>query len=302
MSKTIFRRFLLSLLTIILICTLTFFVMHIIPGGPFQQKKLSDVTREALNERYHLNEPLITQYFLYLKGLLKGDLGVSITDGRSINEIIRLSFPISCKLGLAAVSLALIAGTVFGTLAAYQKGKFLDKLILFLSTFTTAIPSFVLSILLLFVFCVKLKWFPIWSIHSPSYVLPVLALSMYPMAYTTRLARTSMLEALGQDYIRTAKAKGLSSGKVLFRHALRNSLIPIITFAGPEIAYIVTGSMVVESIFNIAGIGSSFVTAITARDYTMIMATTLLLAILMVIMNLICDILYQVIDPRIRYD
>ncbi len=303
MGKYIVKRILLAILTVIIICAITFFTMHAVPGGPFNREKaLSEDTIKKLNERYNLDKPLGTQFFLYMKELLKGDLGVSLKNGREISDIIKESFPISAKLGLLAVSVALVLGTVFGSIAALMRNKLPDRVLIFFSTLFTAVPSFVLATLLLLVFCIKLGWVPVWSAKETSYLLPVLALAAYPMAYTTRLAKTSMLDALSQDYIRTAKAKGVKRWKVIFKHALRNSLIPVITYAGPEIAYIITGSMVVETVFTIGGIGSKFVSAINNRDYTMIMATTIFLAVLMVVANVLCDILYKVVDPRINYD
>ena len=277
--------------------------MNAIPGGPFNKEKaVSEATIQALNERYNLDKPVYVQFVLYMKNLLKGDFGVSLKNGRDIKEIIGESFPISCKLGLLAVTVALISGTVFGSIAALMRNKLPDRIIIFLSTLFTAVPSFVLASLLLLVFCIKLGWFPVWSATETNYVLPVISLAAYPMAYTTRLAKTSMLDALSQDYVRTARAKGVAKGKLIFKHALRNSLLPVITYAGPEIAYIITGSMVVETIFTVGGIGSKFVSAITNRDYTMIMATTIFLATLMVVANVICDLLYKVVDPRIKYE
>ena len=303
MTKYIVKRVLLAIVTVFIICAITFFLMHAVPGGPFNREKaLSPATIAALEERYNLDKPLGTQFLLYLKGLLRGDFGVSLKNGREITDIIGESFPISAKLGLLAVSVALVCGTIFGSIAALTRNKLPDRIIVFLSTLMTAAPSFILATLLLLVFCIRLGWFPVWSSSEPSYFLPVLALSAYPMAYTTRLAKTSMLDALSQDYIRTAKAKGVSRGKLIFKHALRNSLIPVITYAGPEIAYIITGSMVVETIFTIGGLGSKFVSSIGNRDYTMIMATTIFLATLMVVANLICDLLYKAVDPRIKLE
>ena len=303
MASYIIKRIILALVTILIICAITFFVMHAVPGGPFNREKaLSQATIDALNARYGLDKPIIEQFFLYMKGLFQGDFGVSLKNGREITAIIAESFPISCKLGLSAVAIALVAGTFFGSLAALMRNKLPDRVIVFFSTLFTAVPSFVLATLLLLVFCIQLKWIPVWSATEHNYLLPILALCAYPMAYTTRLAKTSMLDALGQDYIRTAKSKGVAKWSVIFKHALRNSLIPIITYAGPEIAYIITGSMVVETVFTVGGIGSKFISAITNRDYTMIMATTVFLATLMVVANLICDILYKVVDPRINFD
>ena len=303
MWKYILKRILLAVFTVLLICIITFALMNAIPGGPFNREKaLSEATIAALNARYNLDKPLPMQFLLYMKNLLHGDFGVSLKNGREINDIIKESFPISCRLGLSAVIVALILGTIFGSLAALMRNKWPDRVIIFFSTLFTAVPSFVLATLLLLIFSIKLGWIPVWSADSTNYLLPVIALAAYPMSYTTRLAKTSMLDALSQDYIRTAKAKGVSKYTIIFKHALRNSLLPIITYAGPEIAYIITGSMVVETVFTVGGIGSKFVSAITNRDYTMIMATTIFLATLMVVANVICDLLYKLVDPRIKYE
>lgn len=282
---------------------ITFFVMHAVPGGPFNREKaLSQATVEALNARYGLDKPLFTQFINYMKGLLHGDFGVSLKNGREISAIIAESFPISARLGLTAMLFALTLGIILGSFAAIMRNRLPDRIIVFFSTLFTAVPSFVLATLLLLVFSIKLGWVPVWSANETHYVLPVMALAAYPLAYTTRLAKTSMLDALGQDYIRTAKSKGVAKWKVIFKHALRNSLIPIITYAGPQIAYIITGSMVVETVFTVGGIGTKFVSGINNRDYTLIMATTIFLATLMVVATMICDILYKIVDPRIKYD
>lgn len=277
--------------------------MHAVPGGPFNREKaLSEATIKSLNERYNLDKPLPTQFMLYLKELMRGDFGVSLKNGREISDIFKESFPISCRLGLMAIAVALLIGTFLGSLAALMRNRLPDRIIIFLTTLFTSIPSFILATFLLLIFCILLGWVDVWSADSQNYILPVIALAAYPMAYTTRLAKTSMLDALSQDYIRTAKAKGVKKGSIIFKHALRNSLIPIITYAGPQIAYIITGSMVVETVFTIGGIGSKFVSAINNRDYTLIMATTIFLAVLMVTATLICDIVYKIVDPRIKYE
>ena len=297
------KRILLALLTVLIICMITFFAMHAVPGGPFTRDKAwSQATIDALNARYGLDKPLFTQFINYMKGLLKGDFGVSLKNGREISDIIAESFPISARLGLMAMAFALTLGIIFGSFAAIMRNKLPDRIIVFLSTLFTAVPSFVLATLLLLVFSIKLGWVPVWSANETHYVLPVMALAAYPMAYTTRLSKTSMLDALGQDYIRTAKSKGVARWKVIFKHALKNSLIPVITYAGPQIAYIITGSMVVETVFTVGGIGTKFVSGINNRDYTLIMATTIFLATLMVIATMICDILYKLVDPRIKYE
>ena len=291
MGKYIVKRVLLAVLTVFIICAITFFTMHAVPGGPFNREKaLSEATIAALNNRYGLDKPLFEQFLLYMKGVLHGDFGVSLKNGREISAIIGESFPISARLGLSAMVVALICGTIFGSTAALMRNRLPDRIIVFFSTLFTAVPSFILATLLLLVFCIKLG------------LLPVIALSAYPMAYITRLSKTSMLDALSQDYIRTARAKGVSRLKIIFKHALRNSLIPVITYAGPQIAYIITGSMVIETIFTVGGLGSKFVSGINNRDYTLIMATTIFLAVLMVAANLICDLLYKLVDPRIKYD
>ncbi len=302
-GKYVVKRLILAVVTVLIICAITFFAMHAIPGGPFNREKaLSETTVAALQQRYGLDKPLVVQFFNYLKNLVQGDFGVSLKNGREISAIIGESFPISAVLGVSAMVIALFFGTVFGSTAALMRNKLPDRVIVFFSTLFTAVPSFILATLLLLVFCIKLGWLQVWSTENQNYVLPVLALSAYPMAYITRLSKTSMLDALSQDYIRTAKAKGVSRLKMIFKHALRNSLIPVITYTGPQIAYIITGSMVIEKIFTIGGLGSKFINAITNRDYTLIMATTIFLATLMVIATLVCDLLYKLVDPRIKYD
>ncbi len=303
MVKYIVKRVLLAILTIFVISVITFFAMNAIPGGPFNKEKAtSAATQAALEARYNLDKPVPVQYVLYMKKLLQGDLGISLKNGREINDIIGESFPISAQIGLIAAVVAIILGLVLGSTAALMRNRWPDRVIVFLITLITAMPSFVIATLLLYFFCMQLGWVPAFTAGSNNVVLPVIALSFSPMAYITRLTKTSMLDALGQDYIRTARAKGVAQLKVIFVHGLRNALIPVITYVGPMIGGILTGSMVVESIFNIGGLGSKFVTSITNRDYTMIMATTIFLAFIMVTANLLTDILYKIIDPRIKLD
>ena len=303
MAKYVVKRIMLAIVTVFIICAITFFAMNAIPGGPFSSEKaLSPEVEAVLMERYNLDKPVSTQFVLYLKNLLKGDFGVSLKTGRDIAKTVMDAFKVSAKIGGTAALLALICGLVLGSIAALMRNQWPDRLIVFLSTLATAVPSFVLATLLLLVFCIRLGWFPVWSASEQNYVLPVISLAMYPMAYITRLTKTSMLDALGQDYIRTARAKGVSQIKVIFKHALRNALIPVITYVGPMLAYILTGSLVVENIFTIGGLGSKFVTGITTRDYPMIMATTIFLATLMVVMNLISDLVYKLVDPRITFE
>ena len=303
MGKYITKRVLLAVVSIIIVSAIAFFAMNAIPGGPFNKEKASSPAVIAeLEARYNLDKPVPEQYVLYMQKLLHGDWGVSLTTGRDIWTDIWSKFQVSAKLGGTAAILAIICGIILGSIAGLNRNHLPDRVIIFFTTLGTAMPSFVLATLLLLVFCLKLGWIPVWSSSDPNYVLPVIALSVYPMAYITRLTKTSMLDALNQDYIRTAKAKGVAGWKVIFKHALRNALIPVITYVGPMVAYILTGSMVVESIFTIGGLGSSFVQTITNRDYPTIMATTIFLAILMVVANLLTDIAYKLVDPRITLE
>ena len=303
MTKYIIKRILLAIMSIIIVSAITFFVMELIPGGPFNKEKAtSPQAQAALEARYNLDKPVGQQYLIYMGNIAHGDWGVSLKNGREIWPDMISRFKISAKLGFSAIVVATIIGVILGSIAALTRNKLPDRNIVFFTTLGTAMPSFVLATLLMLVFCLKLQWIPVWNSYNPNYVLPIIALSVYPMAYITRLTKTSMLDALNQDYIRTAKAKGVSKAKVIFVHALRNALIPVVTYLGPEVAYILTGSMVVENIFTIGGLGTAFVTSIVNRDYTTIMAVTLFLAILMVVANLLTDIAYKLIDPRINFN
>ena len=257
---------------------------------------------EPITYSYEWTPKMFEQYVLYMNNLLHGDWGVSLHSGRNIGTEISRKFAVSAKLGGVAAIVAIIIGVILGSIAALTRNKLPDRLIVFFTTLGTAMPSFVLATLLLLVFCLKLGWVPVWSSSNPNYLLPIIALAAYPMAYITRLTKTSMLDALNQDYIRTARAKGVHRLKVIFKHALKNALIPVVTYVGPMVAYILTGSMVVENIFTIGGLGTEFVTSIVNRDYTMIMAITIFLAVLMVIANLLTDIAYKLIDPRITFE
>ncbi|MCI6756371.1 MAG: ABC transporter permease [Lachnospiraceae bacterium] len=301
MAKYIVKRVLLAVVTMFLVCFITFFMMNAVPGGPFNgEKAKSPEVIAALNARYGLDKPVHVQFINYMKNILHGDFGVSLKNGRNIAQTIRESFAISAKIGLIAVIVALVFGIVLGCIAALNRNKWPDHVIIFFVTLFTAMPSFVAASFLLLVFCIQLGWVPVWSSSSQNYVLPVIALSLPPMSYITRLTKTSMLDALGQDYVRTARAKGVRPLKVIFIHTLRNALIPVITYVGPLCAAILTGSLVVEKIFTIGGLGSKFVDSITARDYPMIMGTTIFLAFIMILANLISDIVYKLVDPRIQ--
>lgn len=303
MVKYILKRVLLAIVSVLVVSVITFFTMHLIPGGPFNKEKATSAqAKKVLEERYNLDKPLGEQYVLYMARLLKGDWGVSMKSFRDIKPDLYSKFGVSARLGGTAALVAIAFGLVFGSVAALTRNKLPDRLIVFFVTLFTAMPSFVFATILLYVFCLKLNLVPVWNPKSPNYVLPIIALSAYPMAYITRLTKTSMLDALNQDYIRTAKAKGVARAKLIFVHGMRNALIPVITYVGPMVAYILTGSMVVENIFTIGGLGSSFVTSITNRDYSTIMAVTIFLAILMVVANLVTDIVYKFVDPRITFE
>ena len=300
----IVKRVLLALFTIFIVITITFFVMKAIPGGPFLSEKApSPAVTAQLEAKYGLDKPVMEQYVTYLKDVLKFDFGPSIKlKGRNVTDLILEGFQTSGKLGLMAAGIAIVFGLVLGSLAAVFHNKIIDKVIMVLSTASVAMPSFIIATILLMLFCVKIPIFPANGTTADGLILPVIALSLYPMAYITRLTRSSMLDVLGQDYIRTARAKGVSGTKIIFGHALKNSLIPVITYFGPMLAYIVTGSLVVEKIFAVPGVGRDFVNSITSRDYPLIMGTTIVLAALIVIMNLVSDILYKVVDPRITLE
>ncbi len=307
-SKTILyilKRILLAILTVWVVITITFFVMRAVPGGPFMgEKAITAAAQAALEAKYGLDKPLMEQYFTYLKDIVtRFDFGPSLKQrGRMVIDIIADGMRTSAKLGLIAAFLALIVGVVLGALAALRRNKLVDKIIMVITTVFVSMPSFIIGSLLLVLFSIKLALLPANGTTSQGLILPIVTLALYPMAYITRLTRSSMLDVLGQDYIRTAKAKGVSSGKIIFGHALKNSLIPVITYFGPMLAYIVTGSLVVEQIFAVPGIGRQFVSSITNRDYPMIMGTTIVLACLIVIMNLVSDVLYKVVDPRINLE
>ena len=278
--------------------------MHSVPGGPFVgEKAISKAAQQALEAKYGLDKPLSTQYFTYLNDVVHLRFGPSLKQrGRMVIDIMADGLKTSAKLGVVAAVLALVIGVVLGAGAALRRNTVLDRIIMVLTTAFVSMPSFIMGSLLLVVFAIKLQVLPANGAASGGLILPVITLMLYPMAYITRLTRSSMLDVLGQDYIRTAKAKGVPAGKIIFGHALKNSLIPVITYFGPMLAYIVTGSLVVEQIFAVPGIGRAFVSSIINRDYMMIMGTTIVLATLIVVMNLVSDILYKVVDPRITLE
>lgn len=303
MVKYILKRLGMAIVTIWLVATLTFFLMNMVPGGPFlSEKAVSPKAMAALEEKYGLDKPLFEQYLTYMKDAVHGDFGDSLKQrGRTVSMIITTKFPVSAKLGGMAVLAAFCIGVPLGCISALNRGKIGDNIIIVIATCGIAVPSFVICTLLMYVFGVRLGWLPTLGLSTwKHYVMPVTALAFYPTAYITRLMRSSMLDVLGQDYMRTAKAKGLNQVISLFKHALRNAILPVVTYMGPLLAYTVTGSFIVEKIFTIPGLGSEFIGSITNRDYTVIMGTTIFLATLMVLMNVVVDIVYKIVDPRIK--
>ena len=307
-SKTMFyilKRILLAILTVWVVITVTFFVSRAVPGGPFLgEKAISPAAQAALEAKYGLDKPVLEQYFTYLKDIVtKFDFGPSLKQrGRDVIDIIGEGMKTSAKLGVIAACMAVVVGVVLGAVAALRRNKLIDKIIMVFTTACISMPSFIMGSLLLVLFALVLGILPANGTSAKGLILPIITLSLSPMANITRLTRSSMLDVLGQDYIRTARAKGVSGPRIIFGHALKNSLIPVITYVGPMLAYIVTGSLVVEQIFAVPGIGRAFINSITGRDYPLIMGTTIVLATLIVIMNLISDILYKVVDPRITLE
>jgi oligopeptide transport system permease protein len=297
----IVKRVLLAVFTIFLVITITFFAMKAIPGGPFlSEKAATPAVTAQLEAKYGLDKPIMEQYATYLGDVLKFDFGPSIKNrGRTVTELLVEGFQTSGRLGLTAACFAIALGLTLGSIAAVFHNKWIDKLIMVLSTASVAMPSFVIATILLLLFCVAIPLFPPNGMTAAGQILPVVSLAMYPTAYITRLTRSSMLDTLGQDYIRTARAKGVSPSKVIFKHSLKNSVTPVITYVGPMIAFILTGSLVVEQIFAVPGLGKYFFSSIINRDYPMVMGTTIFLATIMVIMNLLSDIAYKIFDPRV---
>lgn len=303
MLRYVTKRLGTSIITLWVIVTITFLLMHSIPGDPFtRERELPDSIKAALMEKYHLNEPLSKQYIIYLDGLAHGDLGPSMKyPGENVQDLIRKGFPISLQLGLVSLVFMLIVGVPAGIISALKQNKWQDRTAMFLATLGVAIPNFVLAVLLMYIFGVKLNLLPTSRFVSwQSVIMPAIALAGYPTAYIARLTRSSLLDVISQDYIRTARAKGLSERVVVYKHALKNALIPLITYMGPLSAGILTGSFVVEKIFAIPGLGQHFVMSIGNRDYTTILGVTIFYATFLILMNLIVDLLYGVIDPRIK--
>ncbi|MDR3210249.1 MAG: ABC transporter permease [Oscillospiraceae bacterium] len=307
MIKYILKRLVMGVTAMLAVSIITFFLMNLVPGGPFLSEKApSAAVLEQLEKKYGLDKPLTTQYATWLKDILRGDLGVSfkMQKNRSVLTIITEMFPNSLKVGIFAMLWAIFAGIVLGCLSAYQRGRPVDSVLRVVTTMGVVLPTFVTASILLVVFAGGI-WNVVPSIVGSNarwqaYLLPCFTLGLNPMCNIARYTRSSMLDALGQEYIRTAYAKGLPTGLIVFKHALRNALIPVISYIGPMVAYVLTGGFVVESVFGIPGLGRYFVQSISNRDYPLIMGTTIFLAAFVIVMTFVVDVLYRVIDPRIE--
>jgi len=307
MLRYVLRRLLTAIPTLFVIVTISFFLMRVAPGGPFNQEKgLNPVIKANLERIYHLDEPLWKQYFLYLGSLLRGDFGPSYNlPDFTVGELFRIGLPVSAQIGASALVLALFIGGALGIIAALYQNKGADYAVIATATAGSTIPTFVIAPLFQLVFALTLKWLPVGGWGDGALVNkigPIVTLALPQIAIVARLMRGSMIESLRSHHIRTARALGLSDYSVVIRHALRGALLPIISYAGPAAAALLTGSIIVETIFQIPGVGRYFVDAALNRDYTLVMGTVVVIAIFTIIFNLIVDLLYAVVDPRVRYD
>ena len=301
------RRILSAIPTLLALITLAFFMIKMTPGGPFDaERKLPPEIEANLKKAYHLDEPLVMQYGRYLWNVVRGDFGPSFQyRDFTVNELIAQGFPVSLKLGISAIIIAFFLGTFFGSLAAIRQNTWIDYSIMGVAMFGITIPNFVIAPVLTLIFGVILRWLPVggWNEGAlPYIVLPIISLALPQIAYIARLTRGSMIEVLHSNFIRTAHAKGLSEFTIVWRHALRASLLPVISYLGPATAGIITGSVVIEQIFGIPGIGRFFVQGALNRDYTLVLGIVVFFGVLIILFNLIVDILYGILDPRVRYD
>ncbi|AIF67876.1 MULTISPECIES: ABC transporter permease [Terribacillus] len=304
MAIYLIRRFVIMIATIFVIATLTFILMHSIPGNPFttQDRSTSEAVQENLNAHYHLDEPMIVQYGIWLKSLATFDFGPSIKQPtETVNDLLGRGFPISAELGMWTITIALISGITLGVLAALKHNGIIDYIAMTLAVLGISIPNFILATLLIQQLAVNLQLLPAATWSSPMHmIMPIIALATGPTAIIARLTRSSMLEVLTQDYIKTARAKGLSPAKIVIKHALRNALMPVVTILGTLVAAILTGTFVIERIFAIPGMGKYFVESINNRDYPVIMGTTVFYSAFLIFMLFLVDIVYSILDPRIK--
>lgn len=305
MLKYILKRLGAGLVSIFVLVTITFFLMHAIPGGPFspaEERNVPEKVLEQIADKYGLNDPVPVQYIKYLKNLLRGDMGVSFKrQDTTVNELIANGFPVSAKVGAWGVLLALAAGIPLGMVAAVKRGKLPDGASMVFATIGVSVPSFVVCVLMMYLFCEKWKIFPSYGLTSwRHYVLPVFCMAFSQIAYITRLMRSSMLETMRQDYIRTERSKGVPEFQVIGKYALKNSILPVVTYVGPMVAALLTGTFIIEKLFSIPGLGRYFVSAINDRDYSVTLGLTIFVGSMIVVCNLIVDILYALIDPRVK--
>lgn len=303
MTKYIFKRLCIGVATLFVLASVTFFLMKIIPGSPFAgEGNINAEVKAQLMAKYNLDKPVIEQYFIYMKNAVTGDFGISILKkGKEVTAIIAEGLPTTLKLGLTAFGISLVVGLTLGVVSAFSKRKWVSSLVVFFATLGVSIPSFLMAVLLMMFLGVQLNIFPIVGLSTPMhYVLPATALALYPISMISRLTRSSLQEVMRQDYMILAKSKGTSQFKVIMKHGLRNALIPVITYAGPLFAVLITGSFVVETLFSIPGIGREYVMSITNRDYTIVMGLTILFGFFVILANIISDIINAMIDPRIK--
>ncbi|RAP32475.1 oligopeptide ABC transporter permease OppB [Candidatus Marinamargulisbacteria bacterium SCGC AG-414-C22] len=299
------RRFLIAIPTLLCLLTIAFFMMRITPGGPFDtEKDLPPIIQENLNKIYHLDEPLYQQYFRYLGQLLQGDFGPSFQyKDFTVNELIYAGFPISLRLGLSAIFLAIVVGSIIGAFAALKQNSRYDYALMTFAMTGISIPNFVMAPVLILIFAIGLQWLPAGSWNNGAFnhtMLPIISLALPQIAYVSRIMRGSMIEVLNSPYIRTAKAKGLPFRHILFKHAFKPAFIPILSYLGPATAGVITGSVVIEQIFGIPGLGRYFVQGALNRDYTLVMGVVVFYGTLIIMFNFLVDVLYRVFDPRIK--
>lgn len=304
MFKYIVKRLLLGIFTLFILATIVFFGMKAMPGSPFSRdnKAIPAATMEALNKKYGLDKPVSEQYVVYMKNVIHGDFGVSISKkGQSVTEIIKTRLPVTAKLGVIAFVVLMVVGMTLGVISALTNKQWVNSLITILATIGVSVPGFLLAMLMMILLAVNLKLLPVVGLETPaSYIMPVLALSFSPISTITRLTRSSLRDVMGSDFITLARSKGTKESMVVIKHGLKNALLPVITYAGPMFAGMITGSLVIETLFSIPGIGREFTTSISNRDYTLCMGLTILLGALVIIMTLVSDVVSAMVDPRIK--
>ena len=304
MGKYLIKRLLMGVVTLFVLITVTFFIMHAIPGSPFagETGRLPSDVQEALTDQYALGTPIHTQYFKYLGNVIRGDFGVSLyRRGRNVADIIRSEIAYTARLGAVAFCIAVLAGVFLGTAAAFSRQRWVSGAAAFIAAVGTSFPSFLLAMLMMMLFGVLLRWLPIVGLSSwKHYIMPGIALALAPIAMISRLTKTSLMGVMKQEYMVLAKSKGTAPLRIITRHALKNALIPVVTYMGSLMATLLTGSFIVETLFSIPGIGAEFVNSISNRDYTVILALIALYGTFVILCNIVTDLITAVLDPRIR--